>query len=295
VLRQHVEERVIVASARPLSDPPDSRRGAWRVDTCTVTILRREMAGLGGVSLEWLPAPPVLDRALPAPPQTSSIPAASWSPGQALVVVLIAMGALAFFQIFLYAVHVPAGQVSGALWTIGAGGLFFVIARVAAMRLGGPDGVAAIGMRMPKVVDLVVGLAAGVGLYFANQFVSNWVFVHLDGWVGWYPIPPALELASGGPWIALGLIEVVVVAIGEESMFRGIMYRGLRTRYPVALAVASSAAIFAFVHSYPPSMPAILLGGVVLALATEWRKSLALAIVIHAVYDGCFVVQGFLT
>jgi membrane protease YdiL (CAAX protease family) len=29
-----------------------------------------------------------------------------------------------------------------------------------------------------------------------------------------------------------------------------------------------------------------------LALAAEWRKSLALAIVIHAVYNGCFVIQG---
>jgi len=163
------------------------------------------------------------------------------------------------------------------------------------MRLEGPDGVAAIGMRMPKVVDLVVGLAAGVGLYFVNMLVTSWVYVHLDGWVGWYPIPPAPELASGGPWIVLGMVEVVVVAVGEESMFRGIMYRGLRTRYPVSLAAVSSAAIFAFVHSYPPSMPAILLGGVVLALATEWRKSLALAIVIHAVYNGCFVVQGFVT
>jgi membrane protease YdiL (CAAX protease family) len=260
-----------------------------------VTIVRREVAGLGGASLEWLPAPPLLDRALPAPPQTSSIPAARWSPGQALVVVLIAMGALAFLRILLFGLRVPAGQVSGALWSIGAGGLFFLIARAAAKRLGGSDGVAAIGMRMPRVVDLVVGLAAGVGLYFVNQFVSNWVFVHLDEWVGWYPIPPAPGLASGGPWIALGLVEVVVIAIGEESMFRGIMYRGLRTRYPVALAVVSSAAIFAFVHSYPPSMPAILLGGVVLALATEWRKSLALAIVIHAVYNGCFVVQAFVT
>jgi uncharacterized protein len=276
-----------------LSESPDSRRGMRRVDTCMMTIVRREAAGLGGVSLEWLPAPPIPDRALPAPPKPSSIPAARWSPGQALVVVLIAMGALAFLQILLYALHVPAGQVSGALWTIGAGGLFFVIARAAAMRLGGPDGVAAIGMRMPTVVDLVVGLAAGVGLYFVNMLVTNWVYVHLDGWVRWYPIPPAPELASGGPWIVLGMVEVVVVAIGEESMFRGIMYRGLRTRYPVALAAVSSAAIFAFVHSYPPSMPAILLGGVVLALATEWRKSLALAIMIHAVYNGCFVVQGF--
>jgi len=29
--------------------------------------------------------------------------------------------------------------------------------------------------------------------------------------------------------------------------------------------------------------------------ATEWRKSLALAIVIHAVYNGCFVVQSYMT
>jgi membrane protease YdiL (CAAX protease family) len=57
----------------------------------------------------------------------------------------------------------------------------------------------------------------------------------------------------------------------------------------------SSAALFALAHSYPPYMPAILLGGVALALATEWRKSLALAIVIHAVYNGCIVVQSYMS
>lgn len=268
--------------------------GTERVDTWMVTLLRREVAGLG-VTLPELPAPPILDRPLPAPPETSPIPRARWSPGQALVVVLFAMGALTLLQILLFALHVPAGQVSGALWTIGAGGLFLVIARGAATRLGGPDGVAAIGIRMPKVVDLVVGLAAGVGLYFVSAVVTNWIFGHLDGWVGWYPMPRAPELASDGAWIALGIVEVVVVAVGEESIFRGILYRGLRTRLPVALAAVSSAALFAVVHSYPPYMPAIFLGGVALALATEWRKSLTLAIVIHAVYNGCFVVQGYLT
>jgi membrane protease YdiL (CAAX protease family) len=260
-----------------------------------VTLLPREVAGLGGASPDWLPEPPVLHRALPAPPKKSPIPAARWSPGQAFVVVLIATGALAFLQILLFALHVPAGQVWGALWTIGASGLFIAIARAAATRLGGPDGVAAIGMRMPRVVDLIVGLAAGVGLYFVANFVQNWIFRHLEGWVGWYPTPPVPGLATDGWWIALGLVEVVVIAVGEESMFRGILYRGFRTRYPVALAVASSAAVFAFVHSYPPSMPAIFLGGVAFALATEWRKSLALAIVIHAVYNGCFVVQSYMT
>jgi hypothetical protein len=93
---------------------------------------------MGGASPGWLPAPPMLGRALPAPPETSPIPAARWSPGQALVVVLIAEGALTFLRILLFALHVPAGQVSGALWTIGAGGLFFVIARAAATRLGRP-------------------------------------------------------------------------------------------------------------------------------------------------------------
>jgi hypothetical protein len=76
-----------------------------------VTLLPREVAGLGGASPDWLPEPPVLHRALPAPPKKSPIPAARWSPGQAFVVVLIATGALAFLQILLFALHVPAGQV----------------------------------------------------------------------------------------------------------------------------------------------------------------------------------------
>jgi membrane protease YdiL (CAAX protease family) len=218
-----------------------------------VTLLPRELAGLGGASPDWLPEPPVLDRALPAPPK-KTIPAARWSPGQAFVVVLIATGALAFLQILLFALHIPGGQVWGVLWTIGACGLFLAIARAAATRLGGPEGVAAIGIRMPRVVDLVVGLAAGVGLYFVANFVQNWIFGHLEGWVGWYPTPPVPGLATDGWWIALGLVEVVVIAVGEESMFRGILYRGFRTRYPVALAI-----------------------------------------VIHAVYNGCFVVQSYMT
>jgi hypothetical protein len=89
------------------------RMGTGRVDMWMMTLLPREVAGLGRASSEWLPAPPILDRALPTPPKTSPIPPARWSPGQALVVVLIAQGALVFLQILLFALHVPAGQVSG--------------------------------------------------------------------------------------------------------------------------------------------------------------------------------------
>jgi hypothetical protein len=42
-----------------LSDPRTLMRGTRRVDTCMMTIVRREAAGLGGASLEWLPAPPI--------------------------------------------------------------------------------------------------------------------------------------------------------------------------------------------------------------------------------------------
>jgi membrane protease YdiL (CAAX protease family) len=62
-------------------------------------------------------------------------------------------------------------------------------------------------------------------------------------------------LAFDGLWIALGVLEVVVVAVGEESIFRGILYR-VENEIPLALAAVVSAAPFAFVHSYPPHLPA---------------------------------------
>jgi hypothetical protein len=97
VLRQHAQAGAMVTGARPLSDPGfkegDGMRRYMHGDH------RPTRVGGPGRGLARVAAGAArLDRALPAPPQTSSIPAARWSAGQALVVVLIAMGALAFLD-----------------------------------------------------------------------------------------------------------------------------------------------------------------------------------------------------
>lgn len=81
--------------------------------------------------------------------------------------------------------------------------------------------------------------------------------------------------------LAIALL-VVVVPLGEEAFFRGLVYTGLRARWHAAAAVAASAILFSLLHLQPVSLLSILLLGVGLALVYDRTGSLVPAIVVHA-------------
>ena len=78
--------------------------------------------------------------------------------------------------------------------------------------------------------------------------------------------------------------------IAEEFLFRGMLFRLLRTRMKLVAAVALSAVLFAVLHFIPALVPALLGMGVVLALVADRYDSLYPAMLVHALNNGIAVI-----
>ncbi len=99
---------------------------------------------------------------------------------------------------------------------------------------------------------------------------------------------PSFLTAKGAGEMVLAVILVAVVAITEETIFRGYLilrFTGALARPGVAVLL--SAGIFSLGHGYEGSAGVITVGimGLVLALIYLWRKSLVAPIVIHFLQD----------
>jgi membrane protease YdiL (CAAX protease family) len=86
----------------------------------------------------------------------------------------------------------------------------------------------------------------------------------------------------------LAFVLVVIVALAEETIFRGYLILRLKaiTSSPAA-AVLLSAAIFSLGHGYEGSAGVVTVGvmGLVFALVYIWRQSLIAPIVMHFLQD----------
>jgi membrane protease YdiL (CAAX protease family) len=102
---------------------------------------------------------------------------------------------------------------------------------------------------------------------------------------------PSLVPGKGLTHFALAFALVAIVALAEETIFRGylILRLSATTGSPLA-AVLLSAAIFSFGHGYEGSAGVVTVGlmGLAFALVYVWRQSLVAPIVMHFLQD--FVV-----
>lgn len=97
------------------------------------------------------------------------------------------------------------------------------------------------------------------------------------------PVPPFL-LPCGYDEIVLAVILVVVVAVAEETIFRGYLIARLGSvTGSIPLAVALSSVVFSIGHGYEGTAGVITVGamGLVFALLFVWRKSLVAPVIIH--------------
>jgi membrane protease YdiL (CAAX protease family) len=98
----------------------------------------------------------------------------------------------------------------------------------------------------------------------------------------------------GGEWeLALAVVMVIVVAISEETIFRGYLILRLQTATgSTAAAVLLSAALFAVGHGYEGSLGVATVGvmGLVFSLIYLWRRSLVAPIVLHFLQDFIAIV-----
>lgn len=137
--------------------------------------------------------------------------------------------------------------------------------------------------------------ALGVGL-FIPMFFGAGILDQLLQSVGFSapatPMPSFLA-AKGGAEIILAAVLVVVVALAEETIFRGYLllrFQGLKL-LPVGAALLS-AFIFSLGHGYEGSSGVVTVGtmGLVFALVYLWRGSLVAPIVMHFLQDFISIV-----
>ena len=95
---------------------------------------------------------------------------------------------------------------------------------------------------------------------------------------------------STDSFVLLFVLIAIIAPVGEELMFRGMLYRYLRAKRGVAFGVALSAALFALAHVIPVLIPALFALGIVLAVVVERSSSIYPAIVLHALNNGISLV-----
>ena len=104
---------------------------------------------------------------------------------------------------------------------------------------------------------------------------------------------PAELQPSGAAEVMLALLLVLVVAVSEETIFRGYLLLRLKTwtRSAPAVVVGSSL-IFAIGHGYEGSAGVVTVGvlGAAFALVYLWRRSLVAAVTLHFLVDFAGIV-----
>jgi len=138
--------------------------------------------------------------------------------------------------------------------------------------------------------DLERNIFLGFALYIPFVFVIGLVTQLLTAIGLSKPAEPGPSyFRVGGQWeLALAVVLVVVVAISEETIFRGYLIHRLRTATGnTAAAVLLSAIIFALGHGYEGSLGVVTVGvmGLIFSLIYLWRQSLVAPIVLHFIQN----------
>lgn len=105
------------------------------------------------------------------------------------------------------------------------------------------------------------------------------------------PIKDFLEQADMTEQLLLALAAVAWAPLVEETIFRGGIYRHLRSRLHWIVAAVFSALIFGLMHGYDPILllPVITLG-FNFALMREWRGSIISCMTAHALHNGAIML-----
>lgn len=147
------------------------------------------------------------------------------------------------------------------------------------------EGVRSLGWRGPVAQEVVVGAVLFFPTYFAAGALES--LLTRGGLSAPSHLPSFLQ-ATGPAEKVLAAVLVVVVAVVEETVFRGYLLRRFAqlTSSP-AVAVVLSAIVFALGHGYEGSagMAAVAFLGVVFALVYLWRGSLLAPMVMHLLQD----------
>jgi membrane protease YdiL (CAAX protease family) len=140
--------------------------------------------------------------------------------------------------------------------------------------------------------DILLGVGLFVPFFFSADLLERALLA-----VG-FSVPstplPSLTPARDTTELLLAVVLVVIVAVAEETIFRGyLMLRLQAVTASPAVAVVLSAVIFSLGHGYEGSAGVVTVGvmGAVFALVYLWRKSLVAPMVMHFLQDFIGIVM----
>lgn len=153
-------------------------------------------------------------------------------------------------------------------------------------------------VRWIRFLPALLLIVSGAGILVSES--QNWM-------TGYVPAPqflrdyarPLGDLAAHPFSAPFALI--VVAAVTEEFVFRGLVLRGLVSRIGPGRAIALSAGLFSVMHLNPWQVPATLVIGVLLGWVYWRTRSLALCVFGHALHNAMnllatglpFTIDGF--
>ena len=140
---------------------------------------------------------------------------------------------------------------------------------------------AAVGLRRVSGKWILIGLGAGLAVWVVNRIIIvSYVVISGD------KSNPQSGLTEdiGTPLSLIGILAIgaVLVPIGEELLFRGILFAGLH-RYGMVVATIISACLFGLAHGVNIVLPAAIVLGVVNAVLYEKSRSIWPAVAAHAI------------
>ncbi|MEJ2210727.1 MAG: type II CAAX endopeptidase family protein [Anaerolineae bacterium] len=132
------------------------------------------------------------------------------------------------------------------------------------------------------LIGVVLFVPVNVGTSYLDQFLQSIGFSAPST-----PLP-ATTATGGIGQIVLGVILVIIVAIAEETIFRGyLILRFKRITTSAAWAVIISSFIFSLGHGYEGTSGVVTVGvmGAIFAVIYLWRQSLTAPMVMHFLQD----------
>jgi len=126
--------------------------------------------------------------------------------------------------------------------------------------------------------------------YYLVLFILFLAVVFIAVQIGWEPEeveePVSVEsyLFIGG-FLANFLLAVIIAPIGEELVFRGVLFKALKDKWGVTAGVILSAIIFSLVHIDINQMLSTLPLGIYMAISYHRSCSIYPAIILHATWN----------
>jgi uncharacterized protein len=229
------------------------------------------------------PVPPRPDRRPPGPID------ATWNPLEAIPVFVLAILVAGILSVPIQILGACSVRFIGSTLV---GELAFGAAVLFWVRYVNHAPLAALGRPERPLGDAVAGIATGAGLVVLGYVVLEVVRIIATRALGHAPVEPQQVDACvrGGALYGIGPVVVLAAPFGEELLFRGFIYKGLRRWMPVWSAAVISGIAFGLVHllgglGVIVLIPALVVVGIGLALIYERRQSLLASMAAHATFN----------